>query len=150
MHAHRRFPLGCLLLLAALLAALGLPAMPAYATISLVQPLGTASTNSGGSVTIHVTGAVTAGHSIIVAVGTDANAGTITCADAAANAYQTDISDRTFVVTAICSAHNVQALSPGSAIEVTLSGSPGSPVDIYASAVEFAGLAATSPLDRTA
>jgi MYXO-CTERM domain-containing protein len=150
MHARHRSHLGILLLLAALLGALGLPVAPAYATISLVQPLGTGSTGNslGTSVTITTTGSVTAGDSIIVAVGTANDFTTISCSDSVNGTYNTDIENNGdgFQQTAICSKHNVQALSGGSSIMV--SSTIATP--IYASAFEFAGLAATSTLDGMA
>src|SRR6266851_3117676 len=79
-----------LLALAALVLPLAVPAAPAYAAITFVQNLGTG-TGTGTSITITTTGAVTAGHSIIVSVATNNNGTTITCSDPVNGAYATDV-----------------------------------------------------------
>jgi hypothetical protein len=133
-----------LLALAVLLLPLLVPAAPAFAAITFVQNLGTASIGKGASVTITTTNAVTAGNSIIVSVGSLSNvAATIDCSDSVNGTYTTDVAT-TVDATALCSKHNVQALPIGSSITVTVS-----PLltNLYASAAEFAGLAATGTLD---
>jgi hypothetical protein len=143
-----RLPLlaAVVLAIALLLPTLSAPG-PAYAATGLVQTLGVATTNNGTSVTITTTGAVTAGDSIIVAVGTIDGIATIGCSDATNGTYNVDVSGGGGnAVTVICSVPSSQHLSSGTTITITSSGATA----IYASAAEFSGLAASSTLDRTA
>src|SRR5216683_2403723 len=118
MRPQRRPQLGMLLALAVLVQFL-VPAAPAVGAITFVQNLGTG-TSFGTSTTITTTGAVTAGHSIIVSVATNNNGTTITCSDPVNGAYATDVQGGS-QWSAICSKHNVQALPLSSTITVNSS-----------------------------
>jgi hypothetical protein len=135
-----------LLGLTALLTPLLGPAAPALATITFVHSLGTGSAFMTTTLTITTTNPVAAGDSIIVAVATDNATASISCSDPVNHSYSIDVSS-TNNATAICSKHNVQALAMNSQITVTISSTTN---EIAASAAEFAGLAATSTLDKMA
>jgi hypothetical protein len=134
--------------LAAALAALatGARAAPAGAGIALVQDLGQAAA-FGPAATLTTTGAVAAGDSILVFVATSNGAATLTCSDPVNGAYTTDVQVTTVALrSAICSRHSVQDTPGGTPITISSSFA----TNIAARAAEFAGLAATDTLDRTA
>ena len=113
----------------------------------LVQTLGTAQQDSVSSVSIATTGTVTPGNSIIVAAATATGGLDVTgCSDNAGNTYQVDVTLVNFGAgVALCSAHGVSG-SP-TTITVTFSGTA---IQGYASAAEFAGLATSGTVDKTA
>jgi len=143
------------ILIVILLLTILLPIREANGAISWVQDVGTFSQYYGSgtdiSFIIPVTASVASGNSVIVTLSWEfIGSGTATCSDNKSNSYTTDITESygaAGLYTAICSSHNVTALTAGDTITVTISNIYGG---MAATAHEFSGLASSSPLDQTA
>jgi hypothetical protein len=121
---------------------------PTLAVPAFVQNLGTASGGPASSIAITTSGAVAAGTSIIVAIGTGTfSPVSLTCSDPVNGAYTTDVIGGVTGASraAICSKHDVQALPAGSSI--TIQSSRNDHI-LVASASEFSGLAPSGAFDR--
>ncbi len=124
--------------------------------ITHVQDIGTASANAPAASLKIIAPAVSvaAGDTIFIEVGTHGNSlVSAAVADAKGNQYRQDLSFSTnngsgiFTQDFIFSAQAVTALASGDAITVTFTGT--APYQSAATAAEFSGIAATSPLDQT-
>ena len=89
------------------------------------------------------------GHSIVVTFAMDDAPGAVTCSDDSGGGHtysvDVDVSINPNVRTVICSAHNVQNVSPGTQITVTHPNVTARAMSV----AEFQGLARTSPVDQT-
>jgi len=119
--------------------------------ITKIQDIGTNEQFLLGAtaLSIPITAAVGAGHSIVVEFASDVTLGAVSVSDSAGNIYAKDADVSSTVVglrTVIFASNGIRALAPGDSITVAF---PATTVAKAVSATEFAGLSATSPLDAT-
>jgi hypothetical protein len=117
--------------------------------VAFVKTIGTGiATSAGTSISITVPAAgVASGNSIIVAASIDSGAGAVSCSDTQGNSYSVDLdSDIGSSHIVICAAHNVTALASGNTITLNHP----SVATRALSVLEFSGISAGTPLDKTA